>query len=75
MGAALVPLAGLALGERFRYPGHPQVYVLLDRGDCGRVAHAMESIGPGLTQGIFTAAETSMDLRALMVEHVPVETR
>jgi hypothetical protein len=67
-------LFDLPLGTRFRYlSGRADVYVLIDRGGCGQVAHAPIDDGTGKEfQGIYSAAESRDAARELVVEVVPV---
>lgn len=63
----------MQLGERFTYLGKPdRVYVLLDRGECGLVAHAPDGTRKSL-QGVYSAADTAHEFRELLVLPVPAD--
>ena len=69
-------LFDLPLGARFRYAqmeGTKAAYILLDRGDNGRVALVVDDTSPAAFQGVYSAAETPEEFRKMMVEFVPVQ--
>lgn len=65
-------LVDLQLGERFRYAGHQQVYVLIGRHGCGLVAHAPAANASPAFQGIYSAADSPEQMRSLEVFCVPI---
>jgi hypothetical protein len=64
----------MPLGSRFRYPlNNDRTYVLLDKGDCGTIAHAPESWERWPAQGVFTAAPNRAAFVTMRVRFVPVQ--
>ncbi|HEY4720650.1 MAG TPA: hypothetical protein VII92_02285 [Anaerolineae bacterium] len=54
----------LALGARFKYLEGDQEYVLLERFECGRVAHFMPSGVASSGQGIYSAFDSEDECRS-----------
>lgn len=70
-------LFSMQLGSRFRYESHSapgdQVYVFLDRGGCGLVAHEPSERASAASQGMFSAFDTVEEFREAYVIEVPVK--
>lgn len=65
-------LVDLPLGVRFRFPGNPDVFVLIDRHDTGRVVREPDLNSPRPPfQGLYSATETAEEFREITVEVLP----
>jgi hypothetical protein len=65
-------LVDLPLGVRFRFPGNPDTFVLIDRHDTGRVVREpdINNTRPPF-QGFYSATETAEEFREITVEVLP----
>ena len=57
----------LPLGSRFVYPGQKQVWVVLERHECGLVATWNGIDGPVAGQSICSAADSESECQNLIV--------
>ena len=79
MTSNLVAFDRLPLGARFKYAGHPRIYVKLGRGDaqCGLIAVWDDAQLDWPGQQIFSLSDTPSERATCMVQWIdqkPVET-
>jgi hypothetical protein len=65
-------LVDLPLGARFRFPGNPDVFVLIDRHRNGIVVREPDLNSPRPPfQGLYSATDTAEEFREITVEVLP----
>lgn len=70
-----VPFRHLPLGARFRYTEHLDVFVVLERHGCGKVADWEGNTLQNPFQGIYNAANSDAECEALRVILLPDHTQ